>query len=270
LTDSLQRPDNVRLFNSLKDLLLTRQTSKRGCQLQRLTLVEPNVMAPEYRRWCYKKTNFLHHVYKTCLDLDIQVFIEGTLILESTTMPASGSSVVSSWLSILQQLPQDQDITSLKITYRDTPSTACTLPPASQQDTRRPSIVDLQLEPVQQLFHALIELFNGDTRSWKVVQVLVLYTKVPSYAAPQTESLLEVAELFDIPLKVQWQPQCPTKRSQGRGTWTRMTTRAQAGQDDHRPPYDKVDLDDTTDSSTVYNGSSGQLCLAGAVPRGGV
>ena len=322
LEDIIQRRDNVRLFDALQRLLSgetddANKKKKRQTKLQCLTLVEPHVHAPEYRRWCYKKTNFLHHVYRTCQKWNIQVVIEGTLTLEapaatvesatpsncsmdasanstSSSSNGSGSSLLSSWLSILQQLPQDPDITTLKIIYSDT----CTSSPATTKSTTtkgatagkkngkpadftsrqsRLSIIEMQLKPVQQLFQALIELFNSDTRAWSLVQIQILYQQVQSYAVPQTEALLEVAELFDIPLQVQWRPmicalEMPTptnatnnntRTGKGRKApiWTRATTRAQAiqqGQSLTLPSSLNKEIDDTT-ASTVCGGSSGHL-----------
>jgi len=95
-----------------------------------------------------------------------------------------------------------------------------------QLQRRRPSKLDLMQSPVQQVFQALVELFNADTRSWTFVQCHVDYrptTMIDTTTTAgststgmgvdreallwdQTQSLLEVAELYEIPLQVEWHP----------------------------------------------------------------
>lgn len=263
LSDSLQRPDNVRVFNALSNLV----TSKSACRtaLRQVRLVEPRIQAADYRRWCFKKTNFLRHAYKDCQDSDIEVKIQGTLLLET---PEDKPQDVSSW--VLEHFPktilQDRDIKSLFISLRD-------VKPSQDSNNNRKRNAD-----VERVFQSLIDLFNNDNRHWDFVHLNVLYATVPKYAAPQTEALLEVAHIYDIPLQVQWKPLDDSKKAHG--TWTRMsrafeskmptvvgakkekaiipTNPPRGGGGGKAAPIHSVE--DTTASTVDYEGSSGALC----------
>ncbi|CAB9526946.1 expressed unknown protein [Seminavis robusta] len=233
LQEMIQRPDNVPLFCKIQDLL--RSSSYKG--VQSIHLLEPHIHFTDYRRWCYKRTNFLHRIRKDAKERDIDVVIHGTLLLDyhhnnnnnnnthTTDNPQQLSQNISSWLTLLQQLPQDPDITSLWISLREeavvhtSPSAVCGRGP------RRPSQLELMQSPVQKVFQALIELFNSDTRSWRFVHCHVQYhhdADKRNVNEEQTQALLDVAELFHIPLQVQWQP-----LSNEQPAWTRTTTMAE-------------------------------------------
>ena len=213
LKDMLQRPDNVRLFNAIQSLLMNEREEdgvSAFSALRSILLVEPHVRGQDYRRWCYKKTNFLHHVYKGARALRIDVRIQGTLILEQDNSLPDKSEQVAGILSVLEQLPQDPDITSLLLSLEDHPvvllnNSSCG-EKTKNNNRRRPSVLELQQSPVQNVFSALIELFNSDVRSWKIIHCHILYDpKVSQIQQEQTRSLLEVADLYHIPLQVQWQ-----------------------------------------------------------------
>ena len=172
-------------------------------------------------------------------------------------------------------MPEDPDITSLWISLRDishkkpkdntTPSsgTANTTRPRFPKNTLRSSY-SLHQSAVQQVFQALIELLNGDTRTWKFIYCHVLYSQVPKYGVPQTEALMEVADGYDVPLQVQWQPM---DRANLTGNWVRNSSRAEyllPGSSSKSGTSSKYasttkELEDTTASTVCYEGSSGAL-----------
>jgi len=277
LVDLLQRPDNVRIFEALSAFV---KSSQGG--IREITLLEPQILASEYRRWSFKRINFLKHLEAHCRKRNIDITIQGTLVLlpaeqqelvikasssssmsafnadgqvsshplqdmsSSSVSSSTSSSSSSSWLShFAQTIPNDKDITSLHIQMHDTNTNGATSqspyipknPPRSSQSTsstlkaataapysgshqRRPNY-----HPVQQVFQALIELLNdGPPRLWKHVQINVQFdddddddissqehpyigtTQLPNYARPQTEALMEVAQVYDMSLIVVWYP----------------------------------------------------------------
>jgi hypothetical protein len=204
LKEMIQRSDNIQLFTHIHDLL---RESKYFTNVQSIRLVEPHVYSDEYRRWCFKKTNFLHRIQREAKERHIDVSIDGTLILDNhhnhETCSDSLSQNVSSWLSLLQQLPKDPDITSLWIYLKEE-----AVVHTGVSTGRRPSQLDLLQSPVQKVFQALVELFNADTRHWKFIHTHVLYhphATNESIQEEKTQALLDVAELYHIPLQVQWQ-----------------------------------------------------------------
>lgn len=273
LEDSLQRPDNVRIFNALSSLV--QNGEHKQCSLRQILLIEPRVKAVDYRRWCFKKTNFLRHVYQLCKEREIRVKIQGTLHLET---PEDKPQDISSWLTthFPKTIPQDTDITSLEISLRDVKPKPPAAPVEKPLDHRRRlSLPKRPVSDVEQVFQGLIEVFNNDSRAWNMVNVHILYTTVPKYAAPQTEALVEVAQIYDIPLQVQWQPLDHTKKAHG--TWTRTSRKMeerpvpvctptvskqkkQAPIFPSNPPRGRgktVPIEDTTASTVDYEGSSG-------------
>jgi hypothetical protein len=199
LHDSLQRNDNVPLFNALKNLI----TSDK-CKLQHLRLIEPQVQAANYKRWCFKRTGFLHHCYQVCRDRDIHLVIDATLILETREGEPQD---VTSWLltHFPKTIREDKDITSLKCQLTALPG-------------------DKQVIP--DVFRALCDLMSNCKRRWKSIQVDVLYAGAPKNATSLTELLMEVGDLYRVPLTVQWDPMDATA-ADSRGTWSSMTLAAQ-------------------------------------------
>lgn len=270
LSDSLQRPDNVRIFSALGSFV----TNDR-CKLRQIWLEEPRVRADDYRRWCFKKTNFLRHVYQDCKEREIKVKIQGTLILET---PEGKAQDVSSWLTthIPNIIPLDRDITSLSISMRDVLSTTATGDESNQCTTRTNALSGLRRSrsDVERVFQALIDVFNNNDRPWDFVSCRVLYNTISKYAAPQTESLVEVAQIYDIPLQVQWESMDESKKETG--TWTKSTRQAQEMMNDLLSPPTKTKVlpsnpprmskvgksrsgEDATASVTDCEGSSGQF-----------
>jgi len=253
LEDSLQRHDNVRLFSALQDI-----ACNEASKLTQIQLLEPRVSASNYKRWSYKRTNFLHYVYRRCQERNINVVIHGTLILET---PEDKPQDVSSWLHhLLQTVPQDPDITSLKMSLRDINS-------KKYQHKKQSGVIlhnslSLAVADVPKVFQALIELFNMDTRSWQSIHVNVLYTNIPYYGASQTEAVMEVAEGYRVPVQIRWQP---IDRSNIAGIWVRSSTSILArtsSSSSNATGKGKISIEDTTDAtvtSTIFQGSSGAL-----------
>lgn len=271
LREMIQRPDNAQLFSRIQDLL---RESKYFLNVRSIHLVEPHVQSSEYRRWCFKKTNFLQRVRKEARERHINVTIHGTLILDSADDSSSSSDDegtstsqnVSGWLSLLQQLPQDPDITSLWFYLRE-PKTKL------RKGKRRPSQLELQQSPVQKVFAALVELFNADTRRWQFINCHIVHPQgdednneraIEDFHEEQTQSLLEVAELFGIPLQVQWQSVVsdddsanPSARIVSRMTQAAMHTRRGGFTGDAALKQPAEDCCDNTSTTVGMDGSSG-------------
>lgn len=268
LIDLLQRPDNVRIFEALSAFV-----QSPNQKLHEITLQEPHILASDYRRWSFKRVNFLKHLEAHCRRRNIDITIQGTLVmvpseekeaqvksppfnaegqvschpLQDMSSPSASPSS-SSWLShFAQTIPNDKDITSLYIQMHDTHSNTSSASTQSPYIPKNPprntggnknmsSILKAapatpysggasllprgrpMIHPVQQVFHALIELLNdGPPRLWKHIQINIQFdddheteyigtTQLPSYARPQTEALLEVAQVYDMSLVVVWYP----------------------------------------------------------------
>lgn len=258
LREMIQRSDNVQLFTRIQDLL---RESKFFSNVHSIRLVEPHVHSAEYRRWCFKKTNFLHRVHKEANERHIDVATHGTLILDGGANNSNNESLpqmsqnVSNCLSLIEHLPQDPDITSLWISLREE-AVVHTAP-----GVRRPSQLDLLQSPVQKVFQALVELFNADTRHWQFIHCHVLYhageQEDEEIHKEQTEALLEVAELFHIPLQVQWQPVSTNSDDCVARIRTRATSAAQNRRVSCLEVMDQQGDDDNTSTTVGMDGSSG-------------
>ena len=269
LEEMIQRHDNVRIFRVLEDLLRgvwntdgllndgndlessnhsrtscasasSSTNNKKGTQLyfakvKSIVLVEAKVRGADYRRWVYKKANFLQRIREEAKVRKIRVVIQGTLLLcdtvaenlntgeldDSAIPPQQSTSfqTVSSWLGLLSRIPSDPDITSIRISLQEPANTRQQSPSQQQQQhkcVRKSTQLDLQQSPLQQISQGLVELFNSDTRKWNLIHCHVLFsprTQDQRYSSlslhpqheEQTRSLLEVAELYQIPLQIQWQ-----------------------------------------------------------------
>eukprot|EP00797_Seminavis_robusta_P012947 Sro2003_g310380.2 (211) ;mRNA; r:8043-8675 len=164
---------------------------------------EPNVRAAEYKRWCFKRTNFLHHCYQLCKEREIRLLIDATLVLDT---PEGKPQDVSSWLSthFPKTIPEDPDLNSIKI--------------------RLHALNSSKDQQVYSVFQALIVTLINCQRRWKRIECGVIFATVPKNAVPQTEALMEVAETYRAPLLVRWQP---LDGANPRGSWTRTSTAAQ-------------------------------------------
>lgn len=249
LRGMIQRPDNIQLFTRIHDLL---KESKHFANVKSIKLVEPQVYSAEYRRWVFKKTNFLHRIQKEAKERHIDISVDATLIFDNSTdaAPDSLCQNVSSWLSLLQQLHKDRDVTSLWIYLKEEAV-------VNTASGRRPSQLDLLQSPVQKVFQALVELFNADTRKWNLIHTHVLYhnnnTNMQQEYEEKTQSLIEVAELYNIPLRVQWQP-VDSNSVQTRTTSAAMGDGCLAGKEE-----------DLTSTTAGMDGSSGAFTATGAV-----
>jgi hypothetical protein len=274
LQEMIQRPDNVQLFCKIQDLL--RNCSKNSFGgVTNIHLLEPRIHFTDYRRWCYKRTNFIQRVRKDAKERRIDITIHGTLIFDASgnASNAAGQEQLSlniaSWLALFQQLPQDPDITSLHVSLKEEP-VVYTAHPAADTDVnnvslRRPSQLELLQSPVQKVFQALVELFNSDTRQWRFINCHVQYhpnDQTIDRQQQQTQSLMDVAELYQIPLQVQWQPLASAASKNAVVGWTSISSTAE-----HRFPEISlaaqaaavtfVKHDDDNTSTTC--GSSGAL-----------
>jgi hypothetical protein len=239
LQEMIQRPDNVQLFCKIQELLRSNSKSAFG-GVTSIHLMEPNIHFNDYRRWCYKRTNFMQRVRKDAKERRIDIEIHGTLIFEASGNVSTGACEeqlgqnIASWLSLLHQLPRDSDITSLRVTLREEPI-VCTARPAADNGTtiaRKASQLQLLQSPVPKVFQALVELFNSDTRQWRRINCHVQYhpdDQSMNLRQQQTQSLMDVAELFDIPLQVQWQPIASANGSSKDAAvgWTRSSSTAE-------------------------------------------
>ena len=270
LKEMIQRPDNIQLFSRIHDLL---RESKYFANVRSIHLLEPHVHCDQYRRWCFKKTNFLHRIRKEAKERQIEVTVHGTLILESNVSvssssndreetPAALSQNVSNWLTLLQQLPKDPDITSLWIYLKEEAV-------VSTDGGRRPSQLDLLQSPVQKMFQALVELFNADTRRWQFIHCHVLYHPCTeqdiAVQEERTEALLDVAELYHIPLQVQWQPMNVAKGDDF--AMATIRTKSTSAVRQHRGSCLKEGKhnpeDDNTSTTMNMDGSSGAFTALG-------
>lgn len=280
LREMIQRRDNIQLFSRIHDLL---RESKNFSNVRAIHLLEPHVHSDQYRRWCFKKTNFLHRIRREAKERQIEVTIHGTLILDSNSTTISSndsndsngdsqgtlSQNVSNWLTLLQQLPKDPDITSIWIYLKEEAV-------VNKGGNRRPSQLDLLQSPVQKVFQALVELFNADLRTWQFINCHVLYhpsddQKIEAVKEDQTQSLLDVAELYNIPLQVQWQPANTNQENEDEDSAgysnikTRTTTAALQNRRHSGTKLKGLNVEDDNTSTTVgMDGSSGAL-TAGVV-----